>query len=79
MVELDRETQHCLRMMKGGAVLGGAVGAAFGAIFGGMEAIRYREIPVSQRVGLAVRNTVGGSVVFAFFLAIGTGIRSCGR
>jgi len=45
---LDRETQDCLRRMKGGAMLGGAVGSAFGAIFGIMEAIRYREIPVSQ-------------------------------
>mmetsp|Transcript_7149 Transcript_7149/g.12862 ORF Transcript_7149/g.12862 Transcript_7149/m.12862 type:complete len:80 (+) Transcript_7149:141-380(+) len=75
---LDRETQDCLRRMKGGAMLGGAVGSAFGAIFGIMEAIRYREIPVSQRVGVALRNTMGGGVVFAFFLAIGTGIRGCG-
>lgn len=32
---------------------------------------------VPQKVGLALRNTAGGGLVFGFFLAIGTGIRSC--
>lgn len=32
---------------------------------------------VVKKMGLVLRNSVGGSIVFGFFLAIGTGIRSC--
>ncbi|CAN8066748.1 unnamed protein product [Agarophyton chilense] len=63
--------------MKNGAILGGSVGSAAGFLFGSYEAAQIRGIPVSQKFGLVLRNSVGGSIVFGFFLAIGTGIRSC--
>lgn len=31
-----------------------------------------------QKVGMVLRNSVAGAAVFGFFLAVGTGIRSCG-
>lgn len=77
MAFLDDGRRDCLRKMKHGATLGAGVGGAAGLLFGAYEASQIRSIPASQKIGLALRNSVGGSVVFGFFLAIGTGIRSC--
>lgn len=77
MTILDAGRRDCLRKMKHGAMLGAGVGGAAGFLFGSYEAVQIRGIPMSQKMGLALRNTVGGSLVFGFFLAIGTGIRSC--
>lgn len=77
MAFMDTGRRDCLSKMKHGALLGGGVGGAAGFLFGSYEAAQIRGIPVSQKLGLALRNSVGGSVVFGFFLAIGTGIRSC--
>ncbi len=79
MAFLDPGRRECLRKMKYGAMLGGGVGSAAGLLFGSYEMMRFRGIPNSQKVGLVLRNSVGGGMVFAFFLAIGTGIRSCNQ
>lgn len=57
-------------------MMGAAVGGAAGLLFGTFEAARYRGIPASQKVGLVIRNSVGGAFAFGFFLAIGTGVRT---
>mmetsp|Transcript_273 Transcript_273/g.279 ORF Transcript_273/g.279 Transcript_273/m.279 type:complete len:81 (-) Transcript_273:853-1095(-) len=73
------ETRSCLRKMKQGATLGAAIGVTFGAVAGGYEAFRYKGIPVSQKVGLALRSSFAGAIGFGFFLAVGTAIRGCGN
>lgn len=77
MAFMDAGRRDCLRKMKHGAMLGGGVGGAAGFLFGSYEAVQIRGIPIPQKMGLVLRNSVGGSIVFGFFLAIGTGIRSC--
>lgn len=77
MAILNAQRRECLRKMKYGAVMGGSVGAAAGLLFGSYEMMRFRGIPGSQKVGLVLRNSMGGAAAFAFFLAVGTGIRSC--
>lgn len=62
--------------IKTGAMMGAGVGGAAGLLFGTFEAARYRGIPPSQKIGLVLRNSVGGAFAFGFFLAIGTGIRT---
>lgn len=65
-----------MERIKMGAMMGAGVGGAAGLLFGTFEAARYRGIPPSQKIGLVIRNSVGGAFAFGFFLAIGTGIRS---
>ncbi|CDF36475.1 unnamed protein product [Chondrus crispus] len=78
MVFLNAGRRDCLEKMKRGAMVGGAIGGAACVVFGTYEAAQIRGIPISQKAGLVLRNSVGGSLLFGFFLAIGSGIRSCG-
>lgn len=77
MAIMNPQRRECLQKMKYGAMQGGGVGAAAGVLFGSYEVMGVRGIPSSQKVGLVLRNSVGGGIALAFFLAIGTGIRSC--
>ncbi|KAA8500070.1 hypothetical protein FVE85_7655 [Porphyridium purpureum] len=75
---VSRRVEDCVRRISGGAQLGAMVGFTFGAIAGGMEAMGYREIPASQKVGVVLRKSLGGSVAFGLFVAVGTLVRGGG-
>lgn len=77
MAFFDERRKACLHRMGVGAAMGAGVGGAAGLLFGAAESRRYA-IPTSQKVGMVLRNSVAGAAVFGFFLAVGTGIRSCG-
>ncbi|GJQ12755.1 hypothetical protein GpartN1_g6371.t1 [Galdieria partita] len=75
---MSPETRDCMRKIQMGALLGSMVGGSFGLLYGGFEAFRHKGLTGPQRIGLALRSTVGAGIAFGFFLAVGTGIRGCG-
>lgn len=56
--------------------MGAGVGGMAGLLFGAYEVSHYRGIPSSQKMGLVLRNSLGGAAMFGFFLAVGTALRS---